>query len=79
MISRNKLWSIIKKDIIFKDYNKTILRFYKYIFRGEIIPTPKFVNNILTRNDDLPTYLGIIYLDKTISPKCKEAYEILIS
>ena len=75
LISRNKLWRIIKKNIIFKNSNKTELRIYKYIFRGEIIPSPKYVYKIMNENEDLPSYLSIIYLDESISPQLKIAYE----
>ena len=74
-ISRNNLWEIIKKNIIFKNSNKTELRIYKYIFRGEIIPSPKYVYKTINKNDDLPSYLSIIYLDELISPQLEIAYE----
>mgnify|MGYP001254566771 CR=1 FL=1 len=74
-ISRNNLWEIIKKNIIFKNSNKTELRIYKYIFRGEIIPSPKYVYKTLNENEDLPSYLSIIYLDELISPELEIAYE----
>ena len=73
-ISRNKLWHIIKKNIIVRDFNNTKLRFYKYIFRGELIPSPKYIEKTLTDNDDLPCYLSIIYLDESITPELDEAY-----
>tara|TARA_Y100000766_G_C18757386_1_gene531617 strand:- start:143 stop:670 length:528 start_codon:yes stop_codon:yes gene_type:complete len=76
-ISRNKLWNIIKKNIIIKDYNNTQQRLYKYIFRGEIIPSIKFVENSLNTNDDLISYLSIIYLDEIITPELGEAYQKL--
>ena len=76
-ISRNNLWKMVKENIIFKHSNKTELRLYKYIFRGEIIPSPRYVLKILQRNEDLPTYLSIIYLDEEITPELKEAYENL--
>ena len=76
-LTRNELWDIIKKNIIFKNSNKTELRLYKYIFRGEIIPSPRYVHKTLEKNDDLPTYLSIIYLDEEIKPELKEAYENL--
>ena len=62
-ISRNNLCNIIKQNIIFKNLNKSQLRLYKYIFRGEIIPSPKFVHNSFKEHDDLPSYLALVYLD----------------
>ena len=67
-ISRNNLWHIIKGNIIIKNYNTTYQRLYKNIFRGEIIPSPKFVYNLLQENDDLPSYLSLVYLDEVIVP-----------
>ena len=77
-ISRNELWKIVKKNILLKEYNNSNLRIYKYIFRGEIIPSPQFVKNTLKKNDDLPSYLSIVYLDETITSEFKEAYENII-
>ena len=77
-ISRNELWKIVKKNILIKEYNKTNLRIYKNIFRGQIIPSPQFVKSTLNKDDDLPSYLSIIYLDEEITPKFKEAYENII-
>ena len=77
-ISRNKLWKIVKKNILIKEYNKTKLRIYKNIFRGQIIPSPQFVKNILKNNNDLPSFLSIIYLDEQIKPELKESYEKII-
>ena len=74
-ISRNELWKIINKNIIFKNYNKTEHRLYKYIFRGELIPSPRYVHKIFQKNEDLPTYLSIIYLDEQIKAELREAYE----
>ena len=74
-ISRNKLWEMIKKNIIFKNSNKTELRLYKYIFRGEIIPSARYVYKTLNKNEDLPSYLSIVYLDQSISPELEIAYE----
>ena len=74
-ISRNNLWRLILKNIIFKNLNNTELRIYKYIFRGEIIPSPKYVYKTINKNEDLPSYLSIIYLDELISPKLEIAYE----
>ena len=74
-ISRNELWKVVKQNILFKKYNRTELRIYKYILRGEIIPSPKFVYNKLKDNDDLPSYLCLVYLDEQISPELKEIYE----
>ena len=65
---------MIRKNIILKNYNKTDRRLYKSIFRGEIIPSPRFVYKTLQKNDDLPTYLSIIYLDEEITPELQEAY-----
>ena len=76
-ISRNKLWNIIKKNIVMKYYNKTKLRCYKYIFRGELIPSPKIIDKILTYSDDLPSYLSIVYLDESMTIEFKEAYKKL--
>ena len=76
-ISRNKLWNIIKKNIIIRDYNITKQRIFKYIFRGEIIPSLKFVEHSLNTNNDLISYLSIIYLDETITPELGEAYQKL--
>ena len=33
-LCRNKLWEEIKKNILFKEFNTTELRLYKYIYRG---------------------------------------------
>ena len=77
-ISRNELWKMIKKNTIIKDYNKTQKRIYKYIFRGELIPSPKTVERNLKDKDDLTSYLCIIYLNDNISYKLKEAYSLLI-
>ena len=74
-ISRNELWKIIKKNIIFRNSNNTELRIYKYIFRGEIIPSPRYVYKTLQKNDDLPTYLSIVYLDEAITPELNMAYK----
>ena len=74
-ISRNNLWKMIKENIIFKNSNKTKLRIYKYIFRGEIIPSPRYVYKTLQNNDDLPTYLSIVYLDEGITPELNMAYK----
>ncbi len=74
-IYRNKLWKIIKNNIIFKNSNKTELRLYKHIFRGEIIPSPRYVYRIMNENDDLPSYLSLIYLDEKISPELEIAYD----
>ena len=74
-IYRNDLWKIIKKNIIFKNSNNTELRIYKYIFRGEIIPSPRYVYQTLQRSDDLPTYLSIVYLDEAITPELNMAYK----
>ncbi|ABM75438.1 Hypothetical protein NATL1_08801 [Prochlorococcus marinus str. NATL1A] len=76
-ISRNNLWNMIKENIIFKKSNKTELRIYKYIFRGELIPSPRYVQKRLERDEDLPTYLSIIYLDEAITPKLDIAYKKL--
>ena len=73
-ISRNELWKIIRENIIFKNCNKTEHRIYKNIFRGEIIPSPGYVYKTLQNNEDLPTYLSIIYLDEVITPELEEAY-----
>ena len=77
-ISRNKLWMLVKKNILIKEYNKTKLRIYKNIFRGQIIPSPKFIKKTFKKNGDLPSYLSIIYLDEVITPEFKEAYENII-
>ena len=74
-ITRNELWNIIKKNNILKDQNISMQRLYKYIFRGEIIPSAKFVEKSLTTNDDLISYLSIIYLDEIIEPELEEAYK----
>mgnify|MGYP001196377998 CR=1 FL=1 len=74
-ISRNELWNIIKKNIILKNHNMSTQRLYKYIFLGEIIPSAKFVEKSLTTNDDLISYLSIIYLDEIIEPELEEAYK----
>ena len=76
-ISRNNLWNITKKNMIIKDQNITTQRLYKYIFRGEIIPSPEFVENSLNNNDDLISYLSIIYLDEIIKPELEESYRKL--
>ncbi len=76
-ISRNELWKIINKNIIIKEYNNTKQRFYKFIFRGEIIPSTKFVENTLINNEDLPSYLSIIYLDEKVTAELEEAYQKL--
>lgn len=76
-ITRNELWSLTKKNIIIKHKNMSEQRLYKYIFRGEIIPSPKFVKKILNNNDDLISYLSIIYLDEIIRPELEEAYKKL--
>ena len=73
-ISRNELWQIVKNNILIKNMQKTELRVYKYIFRGEIIPSPMYVYNALNKYDDLPSYLSIVYLDSIITPELKEAY-----
>ena len=77
-ISRNKLWNIVKKNILIKEYNMTKQRIYKNIFRGQMIPSPQFVKNILYNNNDLPSFLSIIYLDEQIKPELKESYEKII-
>ena len=73
-ISRNDLWKMIRKNIILKNTSKTEHRLYKYIFRGEIIPSPRYVYKTLQKNDELPTYLSIIYLDEEITPELEKAY-----
>ena len=73
-ITRNELWKSITKNIIFKNSNKTELRLYKYIFRGEIIPSPRYVYKTIKIREDLPSYLSIIYLDESISPELEIAY-----
>ncbi len=73
-ISRNNLWNRVKKNILFESGNKTELRLYKYIFRGEIIPSPQYVYKSLKEKEDLPSYISLIYLDEEISPELKEAY-----
>ena len=78
-ISRNELWTIIKKNIIFKNSSKTKLRIYKYFLRGEIIPSPRYVYKILQKHEDLPSYLSIIYLDEEITPELKVAYKRIIN
>ena len=74
-ITRNKLWKITKENIIFKNFNNTNLRLYKFIFRGEIIPSPRYVFKTFEKHEELPTYLSIIYLDEEITPELKKAYE----
>ncbi len=76
-ISRNQLWQLVKRNEFFKKIDKTSLRTYKYIFRGEVIPSPKFVKNSLLKYEELPTYIGIIYLDECIIPELKNAYNLL--
>ena len=39
---------------------------------------PQFFKNILNKNDDLPSFLSIIYLDEAITPEYIEAYENII-
>ncbi|MBW3041847.1 hypothetical protein [Prochlorococcus marinus] len=78
-INRNQLWQIVKNNILFKTFNKTTIRIYKYIFRGELIPSPEFVKNLLEKYDDLPTYLAIVYLDEEITPELNKSYELLLS
>ena len=74
-ISRNNLWKMIKENIIFKNSNKTELRLYKYIFRGEIIPSPRYVYKTLLKHEYLPSYISIAYLGEVIEPELKSAYE----
>ena len=76
-ISRNDLWKMIRKNIILKNTSKTEHRLYKYIFRGEIIPSPRYVYKTLQKNDDLTTYLSIFYLDEAITPELNMAYKKL--
>ena len=76
-ITRNELWKLVKINCIFKDQNETNLRIYKYIFRGEVIPSIKFVKKQIDKYDDLPCYMSIIYLDEVIVPELKESYEVL--
>ena len=73
-INRNELWKVIRENILFRNSNKTDHRLYKYIFRGEIIPSPRYVYKTLQKNEDLPTYLSIIYLDEEITPELENAY-----
>lgn len=76
-ITRNELWKIVRNSIQFKDSNQTELRIYKLIFRGELIPSPKYVFKKLHGNDELPSYKSIIFLNRTISSELKKAYESL--
>ena len=77
-ISRAELWNLVKKNILLKNFNNTKLRIYKYITRGEIIPSPKFVINEIEIFNDLPCYLSIIYLDEIINPDLKISYTRLV-
>ena len=74
-ISRNALWNLVRQNIIIKGQKKSYQRLYKYIFRGEIIPSSKFLVKTLANNDDLPSYLSIIYLDEAIIPELEQAYK----
>ena len=60
-----------------RDLNQTKLRIYKYIFRGEIIPSTNFVKKLLHNYDNLPCYLSIMYLDEEVSKELKNAYSLI--
>tara|TARA_B100001250_G_scaffold408914_1_gene432201 strand:+ start:421 stop:984 length:564 start_codon:yes stop_codon:yes gene_type:complete len=74
-MSRNDLWKITKNNCILKGASKTYLRIYKYIFRGELIPSPNYVAKTLQKNSDLPSYLSIVYLGEMIDPNLNYAHE----
>ena len=76
-LKRNELWEIVKKNIICTSFNKTELRIHKYMLRGDIIPSPKYVNKMLNNYDELPTYLSITYLDEIVPGELTYAYERL--
>ena len=77
-VSRNTLWLNVKENILFKSFSKTELRCYNLFLRGEIIPCPRLVVNVINKYEELPTYMSIIYLDEHISPELNDAYKKLV-
>ena len=76
-ISRNSLWHLLKENKLFRTYNKTKLRIYKHIYRGELIPSISNIRNSIL-NSELISFTGIRNLSKEIDIELNNSHEIII-
>tara|TARA_Y100000766_G_C18743840_1_gene525005 strand:- start:330 stop:899 length:570 start_codon:yes stop_codon:yes gene_type:complete len=76
-LNRKELWNNIKENLKLEKFNKSELRLYKYIFRGEVVSSPKYVYNSFQRFGDLRCYRTIIKIVETQNKKLTNSYKKL--